>query len=189
MYVLGQDKEVQLDALIKNSDKRAYTEIFEYYFPRILNYVHYRVNDYHIAEDLTSLIFERVFLNIQAYRPEKAAFSTWLFTIARNAVIDYYRNRTRTHWLSLDANDEIISHEPGPEEVAANNEMQLGILKALESLNQRARNIIALKFWSGMSNRDIARISGISESNTGVILFRAMKQLRVILERQGLNAG
>ena len=74
-----------------------------------------------------------------------------------------------------------------PCDVAAFNETQQKLLNALTTLSRRESDIIALKFWSGFSNREIAKITGISESNTGVILFRAMQRLRIILESQGLN--
>ena len=66
-------------------------------------------------------------------------------------------------------------------------ELRQHLHKALASLSEREREIIALKFWSGCTNRDIAKFIGISESNTGVILFRAMGRLRQILESWGIN--
>ncbi|WP_318036551.1 sigma-70 family RNA polymerase sigma factor [Candidatus Contubernalis alkalaceticus] len=139
------------------------------------------------VEDLTSQIFEKLFSKIRHYQPERAAFSAWLFSIARNTITDYYRSRNRTNFTSLNLTADIIDSKPDPAEITAFNETKQHLLKALVSLNQRERDIIALKFWSGHSNRDIAKLIGISESNTGVILFRAMRRLRIILESQGVN--
>lgn len=186
MVMLTQAEEVSLIALA-NDDSSAFAELYNYYFPRIYNYVHYRVDDFHAADDLTSQIFEKLFSRIKCYQPERAIFSAWLFSIARNTITDYYRSRKRTHFASLEITAELIDNEPDPADIIALNETQQNLLKALASLNQRERDMIALKFWSGASNRDIARLIGISESNTGVILFRAMRRLRIILESQGLN--
>jgi RNA polymerase sigma-70 factor (ECF subfamily) len=186
MVRLSQAEKTSLIALA-NDDGSAFTELYNDYFPRVYNYVHYRVADFHAAEDLTSQIFEKLFSRLKYYQSEKAAFSTWLFSIARNTITDYYRSRMRTNFTSLEITAELIDSEPGPDDMAAVNETQQHLLKALASLNQRERDIIALKFWSGCSNRDIAKFVGISESNTGIILFRAMKRLRKILESQGMN--
>ena len=186
MVMLNQAEETSLIALA-NNDASAFTELYNYYFPRIYNYVHYRVADFHTAEDLTSQIFEKLFSKLKYYQPEKAAFSTWVFSIARNIITDYYRSQTRNRVTSLDTTMELIDADSSLDDIVAFNETQQQLRKALASLNQRERDIIALKFWSGCSNRDIARFVGISESNTGVILFRAMRRLRIILESQGMN--
>lgn len=181
MSMLNHVEETSLIALTDN-DNSAFTEIYIYYFPRVYNYVHYRVNDFHAADDLTSQIFEKLFSKLKYYQSERAAFSAWLFSIARNAITDYYRRQARAHVSSLDITAELIDSEPDPGDIAAFNETQQHLRQALASLNSRERDIIALKFWSGLSNRDIARFVGISESNTGVILFRAMRRLRIILQ-------
>ena len=186
MLSLTQAEKIS-PATMANDDDSTFAELYNYYFPRIYNYVHYRVSDFHSANDIISQVFEKLLPRLNYYRPEKASFSTWLFTIARNTITDYYRSQTRTHFTSLEATAELIDSKQDPGDIVAYNETQQKLLKALASLKRRERDIIALKFWSGFSNRNIARLTGISESNTGVILFRAMRQLRIILESQGLN--
>jgi len=170
-----------------NDDGSAFTEIYNTYFPRIYNYVHYRVADFHAAEDLTSQIFEKLCSSFKYYQSEKAPFSAWLFSIARNTITDHYRSQSRIHFTSIEITEDLIDSKPDPAEIVSYNETQQYLLKALASLNQREQDIIALKFWSGLSNRDIAKLIGISESNTAVILFRAMRRLRLILESQGMS--
>ena len=186
MAMLTQAEETSLLARA-NDDGSAFDELYNYYFPRVYNYVHYRVADFHVCEDLTSQIFEKLFSRLNYYQSGKAAFSAWLFSIARHTIADYYRSQARTHYTSLEITVELIDSEPDPSDIVAFNETQQHLLKALASLTQRERDIIALKFWSGSSNRDIATLAGISESNTAVILFRAMRRLRIILESQGMN--
>jgi RNA polymerase sigma-70 factor (ECF subfamily) len=187
MVILTQAEETSLIALAYDDDDSAFAELYNYYFPRIYNYVHYRVSDFQDADDLISQVFEKLFSGFRYYQSEKASFSTWIFTIARNTITDYYRSQSRTNFTSLGVTEELIDSNPDPSDVVAFNETQQNLQKALSSLTKRECDIIALKFWSGFSNRDIARLTGISESNTGVILFRAMRQLRRILESQGLN--
>lgn len=186
--MLTHAQEASLVALA-NENSSSFDDLYSYYFPRIYNYVHYRVDDFHFADDLTSQIFEKLFSRLKYYSPKKAVFSVWIFTIARNTITDYYRSRKRNQnrFLSIESAAELIDSEPGPDDIAALNETQQYLRKALTYLDQREREIIALKFWSGFSNRDIAKIAGISESNTGIIVFRAIRRLRVIMESQGMN--
>ena len=186
MAMLTQAEEISLITRA-NDDGSAFDELYNYYFPRVYNYVHYRVADSHVCDDLTSQIFEKLFSRLNYYQPGKAAFSAWLFSIARHTIADYYRSQARTHSTSLEITVELIDSERDPSDIVAFNETQQHLLKALASLTQRERDIIALKFWSGSSNRDIATLTGITESNTAVILFRAMRRLRIILESQGIS--
>ncbi len=186
--MLTQAANRELSGLAEKKEG-SFTELYNEYFPRINNYVHYRVADFHAAEDLTSQIFEKVFVKNHYYQERKGPFSVWLFRIARNTITDYYRSRKRIHTTSLDEYEkDIIDHEPDPVVIVELNEIQQHLLKAIGSLSQREQEIIALKFWSDLSNREIAQLIGVSESNTGVILFRAMKQLRKILTSQGMCA-
>ncbi|ATW26572.1 RNA polymerase sigma factor [Candidatus Formimonas warabiya] len=186
MVTLTQTEETSLVAPA-NDHERTFVELYNSYFSRVYNYVHYRVNDFHDADDLTGQIFAKLFSKLKYYRPEKAPFAAWVFSIARNAVTDYYRSRMRNPSTPLEETADFIDSRPGPEDIAADHEMHRHLRKALASLTQREREIIALKFWSGFTNRDIARFTGISESNTGIILFRAMRRLRQILESQGMS--
>lgn len=169
------------------ADDNAFAELYRIYFPRVYNYLHYRVNDVHDAEDLTSQIFMKIYSKFKDYRPEKAPFPVWVFSIARNTVTDYYRRRARKAYVGLEETAEAADFRGSPEEAAAAAEMRRHLRRALALLSRREREIIALKFWSGLTNREIAGFMGLSESNTGVILFRAMGRLRQVLESQGMN--
>jgi RNA polymerase sigma-70 factor (ECF subfamily) len=104
------------------------------------------------------------------------AFPGWLFRIARNEVGQFYRRqRPQT---SLDARLDLPSPKESPFEAAARQEELAALLAALAELSPREQEIIALKFASGLSNRQIAEATGLSDSNVGVILFRAIRKLR-----------
>lgn len=185
MPILTQAEERALIELAQK-DENSFTELYNYYFPRVNNYVHYRIADFHDAEDITSLIFEKVFLKYSYYQLEKAPFSSWLFRIARNTITDYYRSQKQILLVSQEQTEILVDARPDPIDVVVFNDTQRFLLRALASLSQREQDIIALKFWSGLSNREIAKLLGISESNTGVILYRAMRHLRTLLESQGV---
>ncbi len=177
----SEEKEaVQADYALR------YSAIYADYFPRVYNYVLYRVNNHHDADDLSSEIFVKLFTNLNRYHAEKAPLPVWIFSIARNTVIDYYRRGLRLS-VPLGAIPETFDSRPGPDAKAISQEIQQHLRSALSCLSEREQEIIALKFWSGLSHREIAGFIGISESHTGVTLFRAMRRLRLVLESRGVE--
>lgn len=179
LSVLQNEKEIVCSALY---DSNAFAVLYEHYFPRIYNYVRCRVFKADIADDLTSEIFQKVLEKLDSYRLEKGKFSSWIFTIAHNVVVDYFKLQKHRLGVLGEAVGEIASSKPDSEETIMSKEIQEDIQKALMKLSDRERNIIALKFWAELSNRRIAEITGLSESNIGVILYRAMGRLRTVLE-------
>lgn len=161
--------------------------IFEAYFTRVFKYIRYRVDCEYTAEDLTSQVFEKMLAKLGTFRADRSPFEVWLFAIARNTVNDYFRRRKRQRLFSLDLFKEAASGEQGPESRAIAKEAEEDLHLALQSLKPRERNILALKFGAGLKNIQIAELTGIGESNVGVMLFRIMKKIKLQLER--VDAG
>ncbi len=164
--------------------KEQFTYIFEHYYKRVYNYVYYRVNSHHTAEDLTSQVFEKIMSKINTYSEEKLKFDVWLFAIARNIVNDYFRSLKKNRLFFIDTMKELISKEKNPEEVVVIGERNDKLSKALNTLNINERNIVGLKFGANLKNKEIAKIVEITESNVGVILHRVMKKLKNEIERE-----
>ncbi len=143
--------------------------------PRIYNFFRYRVGDGPVAEDLSSVTFEKAWRARRRYRRDVSKFSTWLFAIARNVAVDHYR-RSRPE-ISLDEAPEPVTGEsPEDEAVRRSNFDRLSVL--LAALSDRDREILAMKYGAGLTNREIARVTGLSESNVGTIGHRAVATLR-----------
>lgn len=159
-------------------------DIFDCYYKRIYKYMRYRLDSIEEAEDLSSQVFEQVLQKIDTYHADRAPFEVWLFTIAQNTVNAHYRKRKRRIWSTLESICHLPSGQPSPEEAAVFNEDRGRLLTALGSLDERERNIIAMKFAGGLKNREIAELMGLSESNTGVILYRALQQLRETFKKE-----
>ncbi|MEW9094139.1 MAG: sigma-70 family RNA polymerase sigma factor [Clostridiaceae bacterium] len=159
------------------------TNIFNNYYKRVYNYIYYRVNCDYTAEDLTSQVFEKIMVKIETYSEGKAPFEVWVFAIARNVVNDYFRSLKKHQFFSLDAIKELVSKEKTPESMVVTAETNAKLSKALDILNKRERNIVALKFGANIKNKEIAQILNISESNVGVILYRTMKKLKSEMEK------
>jgi RNA polymerase sigma-70 factor (ECF subfamily) len=127
------------------------------------------------AEDVTALAFERAYRKRGSYRPGRGSPRAWLFGIARNAALDELRRRRRVAPLIGEPPDESIA-DPALDAEAA---VRRGALAAgLRELAPREREIVALKFWGGLGNAEIARVLGVSESNAGTLLHRAVTKLR-----------
>ena len=143
--------------------------------PRVLNFLRYRIGNAAVAEDLTSHTFEKAWVARHRYRRDLAKFSTWLLVIARNVANDYFRRQR--DMVPLEAAESVATSQT-PEAVAerrADGE-QLAVL--LARLPERERELVALKYGSELNNRQIARITGLSESNVGTILHRTIQVLR-----------
>ncbi len=166
------------------ADPAAFGALYDHYFPRIYSYIRYRVADATLADDLTATVFLRALAALGRYDATGAPFAAWLFAIARNAVSDHLRAERRHRWLSLDIVREWISPEPAPDVTALAGEERARLLAAVARLPARERDLIGLKFAAGLTNRRIAELSGLTESNVGVILYRAVRRLRTDLDPQ-----
>lgn len=148
--------------------------LYEEQLPRIYNFFRYRVGP-DDAEDLTSETFEKAWRARHTYRRDLGAFTTWLYAIARNVAIDHYRRRVVHE--PLEAAEHVAA--PGSPEIDAQKSSERRHLAALLSaLDDRSREIIALRYGSGLTNRAIAKLTGLSETNVGTILHRAIATLR-----------
>jgi len=160
------------------AEPSAFADVYDHYFPRVYNYVRYHVRDAETADDITVQVFERALINISGYRPERASFADWLFAIARNAVRDHIRGQKRRRWLPLETLYGRASDDPQPDEIVIRNEFHQRLRAAVASLSDREQELIALKFAGGLTNRSIARLCGLKESNVAVVLYRAIGRLR-----------
>ena len=144
--------------------------------PRVFNFFRYRFGPAADAEELTARTFEKAWRGRHRYRRDVAGFSTWLLTIARNVAIDEFRAR-RVH-VPLDAAAAVAAAGATPEDAAVLGSDGQRLAMLLAELPDRERELISLKYGAGLTNRAIAQATGLSESNVGTILFRAVHTLR-----------
>jgi RNA polymerase sigma-70 factor (ECF subfamily) len=149
--------------------------------PRVYNYFRYRVGPGPLAEDLTATTFEKAWRGRQRYRQDLGAFSTWLFTIARRVAADHFRQRRPE--LPLDEARQRAGAD-SPEEVVSRRAASARLAVLLARLPQRERELIALKYGAGLTNRAIARLTRLSESNVGTLLHRAVRRLAAAWESE-----
>ncbi len=160
------------------SARETFAELYEEYLDKVFRYIQYRVNNMQLAEDLTSTVFEKALTNFSRYSSDKASFSTWIFSIARNVVIDCYRVNGKTQAVSLEEATDRPSGDLSPEEELLKREELKRLQVCLAELSQEEQEIIRLKFGAELNNRQIAKMLGLSESNVGTKLYRGVKKLR-----------
>jgi RNA polymerase sigma-70 factor (ECF subfamily) len=177
---LNEDKLVCRAA---GGDAEAFGDLYMYYLDDIYRYVFYRVRDEKRAEDLTERVFIRAWEAIAGYQPRGYPFSSWLYRIAHNAVVDYYR--TDRHELPLDGLTFTLADEAlGPEETLIRRREVSRLLEAVAQLSEERQRLIILRFVDGLSHADVAQILGKSEGACRVIQHRALAALSEILGRE-----
>jgi RNA polymerase sigma-70 factor (ECF subfamily) len=149
------------------------------YLPRVYNFFRYRLGDRTLAEDLTAATFEKAWRGRSRFRRDLSAFSTWLFTIARNVAIDHFRKKEQDIPL------EVIREQADPsslEDIVQRNHDSARLSALLSQLSGREHELVAFKYGAGLNNREIARLTHLSESNVGIILYRVVAKLRTEME-------
>lgn len=167
------------------SRRETFEEMYDIYMPKIYRYMSYRLGNASIAEDLTADVFEKALKHFDSYQREKASQSTWLMTIARNTMTDFFRKESRVQVVREEDAPEEVSHDPSVEEQIDRIEEVRQLKLSLAGLPQLDQDIISLKFGAGLNNREIARTLNVSESNVGTRLYRAVRRLRDSFEGWG----
>jgi RNA polymerase sigma-70 factor (ECF subfamily) len=146
----------------------------------VFAYVATLLHDRGAAEDVTALAFERAYRKRKSYDSRRGSDRSWLFGIARNAALDELRKRKRTAHLAVDPEDV----GPQVDEEAERTLRRAAVRTAVAALPPRERELIALKFHAGLDNAELAAVLGVSVSNAGTRLHRALTKLREILDDQ-----
>lgn len=157
-----------------NNDIRA--EIYESYHSKVQNFILSKVNDMYLAEDICSDVFIKVYEKYDTFNDSKSSLSTWIFTIARNTLIDYYRVR-RVH----EEVPEDMAMDSSVEDEVLGNEMLDGLADALEKLDERERDLIILHYYSGLKLNEIADKMDISYSYVKILHKKALVELKTNL--------
>ncbi len=159
---------------------KATEEDFEQFYhaelPRVYNFFRYRFGDGLLAEDLTSETFEKAWKYRDKYKRNLSALSTWIFTIARNIAIDHYRKKDNETPLTESMN--FPSNEITMDDLAQRQTDYARLSTLLFQLDNREHELVALKYGAGLTNRAIASLTGLGESNVAVILHRVVEKLR-----------
>ena len=145
-------------------------QIYEEFQPKVRAYVRGKIRDPHDAEDLVSAVFMKVVQKLDSFDPAKASVSTWVYTITRNTVTDYFRTRR-----SMVAFEDYMVDE-APSELT--DDVLDSLAEALMSLKEKERDLIVLHYYSGHTLKIVAEMMGMSYINAKVIHKKALTSLQ-----------
>ncbi len=144
----------------------------------VFAYVATLLGDRSAAEDVTASAFERAYRKQRTYKASRGSERAWLFGIARNAALDELRHRKRSAALTTEPSADTAA----PDDAADAALRRAALRSALQALPPRERELLALKFHAGLDNAELATVLGVSVSNAGTMLHRAVTKLRKALD-------
>lgn len=173
--------ERELISLAQNGDAEAFGGLYEQFAPVIFRFVRAHLDDRLDAEDLTEEVFLRVWRSLPNYRDNGVPFVAYLFRVARNAIIDFYRrSKQERGQVSLD-DTPLPDHRPDPGDIVAANIEHKELSKTLTLLREDYRTVLALRFLSDLSPEETGQAMGKSAGAVRVLQHRALISLRKLL--------
>jgi RNA polymerase sigma-70 factor (ECF subfamily) len=177
------ENEENLIRSAKGGDPEAFGKLYDEHHPRIYRFVLLKVSSREDAEDLTHQIFLNAWEHISGYRHQGFPFSSWLYRIARNAVIDHYRTRK----------EEVSVDDVDPEMFALSEDIQAGANRAMEfarvrraivKLSSLHQDVIIMRFVEELAIREVAAALKKSEGAVKLLQHRAITELQRILAEE-----
>jgi RNA polymerase sigma-70 factor (ECF subfamily) len=159
-------------------DQEAFAQLYEEYFDKIYRYVTLKIGDEMEAEDVTQQVFLNTLRSISSFKQKGKPFSSWLFRIAHNQVVDHLRKKKRAN-VPLD--ESLPSSNDNPQQLT---ELKLDIerlLSATRRLTEAQREVISLRFTSELPIAEVARVMGKSEGAVKALQHSAIIALRRVL--------
>lgn len=172
------ENEQSIVLMAQQGDHRAFTDLYNHYFPQIYAFIMRRCGHQQLTEDITSQVFLKAYKNLADYKPRGYTFGAWLYRIASNTLMDHYRKASTRSEQTTDvlperADESRLAHE---ELVSTQNKEEL--LALVETLPEKDKRIISLKFFAELSVTEIAKVVSLSPNAVSVRIYRALEKLR-----------
>ncbi|PIT92858.1 MAG: hypothetical protein COU08_00205 [Candidatus Harrisonbacteria bacterium CG10_big_fil_rev_8_21_14_0_10_42_17] len=174
------ESEESLIKKAKSGDSDSFGELYDYYIPQIYRYVLLKVSNKTTAEDLVHEIFISAWKSIGRYEHKGFPFSSWLYQIARNQVIDHYRVK-KTHSDIETVNEEFVKIDPDVSERMDAKLQWEKVKGAMQNLSQDQQDVLIMRFVEDMSHREIAEAIKKTEGAVRIIQHRAINELKNLL--------
>jgi RNA polymerase sigma-70 factor (ECF subfamily) len=172
--IVSEREQRELIRLAKECDPSAFARIYDYFYEDVYNYICHRVAVESVAEDLTAEVFLKALESIDSYTFRGTPLVAWLFRIARNIVIDYWRGPGPTE---VPLEEEILHTEEGAEDAFERQFTQQQLVQALSHLTEDQQDVIVLRIVDGFSVMDVAQILDKSETAIKALQRRALGSL------------
>ena len=165
-------------------DQAAFTLLYDEYFNKVYRYVLTQVKNQSEAEDLTQEVFIKALHAIGSYKQKGAPFASWLFRIARNNIIDFWRKQKGKKTTSIDEAASLASEDDPVDMTERRSEAAL-LADALKLIPQAQKEVVSLRFVSGLSIAEVAQVLGKKEGTVKALQFNGMVSMRKILSEMG----
>ncbi len=176
----NEDPNHRLLQSAAQGDKKSFGKLYERYLDEIYRYVFIKIGNQQSAEDITEETFIKTWKSLsRIYQGDGRIdnLRAWLYRIAKNLVVDYYRKNKP----EIVIGPNIAENLQSPEEIVIEQEESTWIVSALQKLKPDFQQIIILRLINDMSHKEIASIMGISEGHSRILLYRALKNLKELL--------
>jgi RNA polymerase sigma-70 factor (ECF subfamily) len=174
------------ESLIRRAQQRdqvALTQLYEENFDRIYRYIVLKIGDRTEAEDMTQQVFLNAIQSISSYKSKGMPFSSWLYRIAHNQIVDHHRKRARRITVPLD--ESIPASEDSPGHVAEQKIEIEEVVAASKGLTLAQQEVISLRFGGELSVAECAKAMGKSEGAVKALQHSAIAALRKALGKGG----
>lgn len=166
----------------KRGRKAALIEIYMQNYDPIYKFIYFRVLDESLAQDLTSEVFVRMVARIQSFSYRQQSILAWLYTIARNLMIDHFRVQGKQTKLPL--SEKMASNGRSPDELIYLRLTQQQLAQAMTCLTDEQHQVILLRFVDGYRLKEVAQLLGKSEGAVKAMQHRALAALRRMLNEE-----
>jgi len=176
------------ESLVRRAQKRdqeAFAQLYEEHFDKIYRYLALRIGNETEAEDMTQQVFLNALQSISSFRWKGIPFSAWLFRIAHNQAVDFLRRKKRT---AVPLDESLPSNGDSPQRLAEDKLDIEQLLLATKQLTEAQREVISLRFTSGLSIAQVARVMGRSQGAVKALQHSAIVALRralLVTENEG----
>lgn len=163
----------------QNGDKEAFTELYETYFDKLYRYIVVRIGNRAEAEDMTQQVFVKAYKSISSYRWRGVPFSAWLFRIAHNLIVDFFRKESKRPTVPLD--ESLVASNDNVQQVVERRLDVERVMAATRQLTAAQREVVSLRFAGGLAIAEVARVMGKSEGAVKALQHSAIAALRRVL--------
>jgi len=177
------NNETELLLRAQQGNQKAVGVLYDQHYQSVFNYIYFRVNDQSTAEDLSTEVFIRMIRRLNTYQNRGRPLLAWLYTIARNLVIDHYRTAEKQEALPI-VDQLLADQQPGPAQQTEVNQIKDCFRKALFHLPETQRQVVVQRFIEERSVPEIAVLVNKSERAVRSLQHRALRSLESALAEE-----
>lgn len=187
-YSLGEQTVTEKELVERaKTDSESFGILYDVYLHQIYGFILKRVGNVAVAEDITSLTFEKALRKLKDFQWQNVSFGAWLYTIASNTIIDHFRETGRKQKVDIDSVPDIKDKKPAVDVAVSQKLFFEQIQGILPSLDDDDQTVLTMKLFAEKSNDEICQVVGLSRAHVAVKIHRALKKLRIELKKRGIS--